>query len=116
MKRQTTMLAAVFSCIFLGTATSAPPQPPRPAPLPLPIPAMMSCTNSNLNSGVVGQRVVQGQVVFSRRLATVFDGAIDDFGTSGGGDALELFCVSRQQTDPLGVVAACLSHEACPWR
>jgi hypothetical protein len=115
MKLQTAILGAVLSSAFVGMAISQPA--PRPsAAVPLSPPPLMSCTNSNLNGGIVGQRVVQGQIVFSRRLATVFDGAINDYGNSAGGDDLELFCVSRLQSDPLGIVAACLSKEACPWR
>jgi len=75
-----------------------------------------TCTNSNLNAGVVGKKTVGNQAVFVRRLATVKDAAMDDYGNTAPGDALELFCVSSGEGDPLGVLAACLSNENCPWR
>jgi hypothetical protein len=113
MKVQTAMLTALCACACLGIAGSQ--TAAAPAPLPIGVP-LMSCSNSKLTANVPGARIVQGIPVFSRRLATVFDASMDDFGTSAGGDALELFCVSHLQTDALGTVAACLSKESCPWR
>jgi hypothetical protein len=80
------------------------------------IPFTATCTNAALGAGVIGQKIVGQQTVFVRRLATIKDPAMDDFGTTAPGDALELFCVSAGQNDQLGMMAGCLSHEACPWR
>lgn len=40
---------------------------------------------------------------------TIPDSCMDDGGTSGGGDNLEVYCVA-------GRARFCLSKEACPWR
>jgi hypothetical protein len=49
-------------------------------------------------------------------MAIVFDNAIADFGETGVGDELEIFCVSRTSSDRFGKIAMCLSFEKCPWR
>ncbi|MEZ4406110.1 MAG: hypothetical protein R3A52_06525 [Polyangiales bacterium] len=40
---------------------------------------------------------------------TIPDGEIDDYGSSSGGDSLQIYCY-------LGSFRFCLSGEACPWR
>lgn len=97
----------IIAMVVAGLLTSANAQVPL---------TTATCTNSNLNGGIVGQRVVVNQTVFVRRLATIADQAMDDFGNSAPGDRLELFCVSTSQGDSLGLLAACLSNEGCPWR
>lgn len=80
------------------------------------VPFTATCTNSGLGAGMIGQKTVGGQTVFVRRLATIFDAAMDDFGTGGSGDRLELFCVSSADNSSLGMMAGCLTNENCPWR
>jgi hypothetical protein len=79
-------------------------------------PEWPECVTSGLIQGVIGTRIVDGQRYFVRRMATIFDNALDDFGASGVGDQLEIFCVSRTASDKFGEVAMCLSNESCPWR
>ena len=101
------------ACVVLAALCSSAPASIASAQVPF---TTATCTNANLNGGITGPRVVGNQTVFVRRLATVGDGAMDDFGTSAGGDGLELFCVSTGQGDGLGLLAACLTNEPCPWR
>jgi hypothetical protein len=79
-------------------------------------PEWPECVTSGLTQGVIGTRTVDGQKYFVRRMATVFDNAIDDFGETGVGDQLEIFCVSRTSSDKFGKIAMCLQFEKCPWR
>jgi hypothetical protein len=79
-------------------------------------PEWPECVTSALTQGVIGERTVDGQKYFVRRMATVFDNAVDDFGETGVGDQLEIFCVSRTSSDKFGKLAMCLSFEKCPWR
>jgi hypothetical protein len=74
-----------------------------------------SCTNSGLTQDVLGTKTVNGQVFYVRRMATIFQEALDDFGGNASDDNLEIFCVSKNSTDTYGIIAMCLSGEACPW-
>jgi len=69
-----------------------------------------------LTQGVTGIRRVDGHDVFVRRMATILNEAMDDFGESGINDQLEIFCVSRNPSDEFGHIALCLNNENCPWR
>jgi hypothetical protein len=79
-------------------------------------PEWPECVTSGLTQGVIGFKIIDGQRYFVRRMATIFDSAMDDFGASAVGDSLELFCVSRGATDAFGKTAMCLTGEQCPWR
>lgn len=74
-----------------------------------------SCTNSGLTQDVLGNKTVNGEKFYVRRMATIFQQALDDFGENSIDDNLEIFCVSKKNTDTYGIVAMCLSGEACPW-
>jgi hypothetical protein len=69
-----------------------------------------------LHAGDIGTRTIDNQQYYVRRMATIFNEAMDDFGTSAANDQLEIFCVTRSASDKLGKVAMCLTFEACPWR
>ena len=71
---------------------------------------------NGLTQGVTGIRRVDGHDVFVRRMATILNEAMDDFGESGINDQLEIFCVSRNPSDEFGQIALCLNNENCPWR
>jgi hypothetical protein len=79
-------------------------------------PEWPECVTSGLTQGVIGMRTIDGQKYFVRRMATIFDNALDDFGETGVGDQLEIFCVSRTSSDRFGKIAICRSAEKCPWR
>ena len=74
------------------------------------------CVTSGLTQGVIGIRTIDGQKYFVRRMATIFDNALDDFGETGVGDQLEILSVSRTSFDRFGKMTICLSAEKCPWR
>ena len=78
-------------------------------------PEWPECVTSGLTQGVLGFRVIDGQIYFVRRMATILDSALNDFGASGTGVQLEIFCVTRTREDVFGKVAMCLSNEMCPW-
>lgn len=80
------------------------------------VPTVNGCATDGLNLGIVGFRVVEGKLSFVRRMATVLDPAVDDFGQNAGGDSLEIFCVSKSPEARFGKIAICLSGESCPWR
>ena len=74
-----------------------------------------TCTTKGLVSPVL-PKTVNNLQVFVRRLATIKDAAMDDFGGSAPGDELWIFCVTTGQGDLLGRTAFCLSKEpGCPW-
>jgi hypothetical protein len=79
-------------------------------------PQTLGCVTSGLTQGVLGPKIVDGHEFFVRRMAIIFDDALDDFGETGFGDELEIFCVSRTSSDEFGHLAMCLSNESCPWR
>ena len=79
-------------------------------------PEWPECVTSGLTQGIIGYKIFDGQRYFVRRLATVFDSAIDDFGEHAVGDSLEIFCVTRFANDKFGKTAMCLTGEDCPWR
>jgi len=103
--RNTLMFALFFSCM-LGGAHSVFAGPPE----------WPTCSTSGLTLNVIGIKFVDGQRYFVRRMATIFDNAMDDYGASVGNDNLEIFCISRTAFDHLGKIAVCLSGENCPWR
>ncbi|MCC5598197.1 hypothetical protein [Nostoc favosum] len=74
------------------------------------------CVTDGLTQGVIGYRLVGNTFYYVRRLATVPDGSVDDFGVNAGGDALEFFCLTDTPQTSLGKSAVCLSGENCPWR
>ncbi|MGZ4956134.1 MAG: hypothetical protein ACXV8Q_13585 [Methylobacter sp.] len=74
-----------------------------------------SCLATNLTQGIVGYQVVNGDRYYVRRMATIFDNALDDFGVNNFGNELEIFCVSNNQNDTYGKIAMCLTGEECPW-
>jgi hypothetical protein len=59
-------------------------------------------------------KFVDNKWVYVRPMAWIGDGAIDDFGPSGGGDGLYIFCISPDG-GALGYSGMCLSKEPCPW-
>src|SRR5262245_32035118 len=61
-------------------------------------PEWPECVTRGLTQGIIGVKIIDGVRYYVRRLATVFDSAIDDFGASAIGDSLEIFCVSRRAT------------------
>lgn len=75
-----------------------------------------SCTNSGLTQGIVGYKVVNGDRVYVRRMATILNPSLDDYGATTSEDELEVFCVSKKSADFYGILVMCLSGEACPWR
>lgn len=123
MKTPIAFVAAVATCLGLGVAASQPRMAGKSAPKKVaapPVVPLASCSNTNLTANVPGPRLVDGTLVYSRRIATILDPAIADFGIGGADDDLELYCVSRNNVDPtaepFGWVAVCLSKEPCPWR
>lgn len=101
-----TMIATLlFSAMLWGVDASfaGPPEWPE-------------CVTSGLTQGVIGKVVVDHQRYFVRRMANIFNEAIEDFGASAVDDFLEIFCVSRRSSDRFGKIAICLSGEECPWR
>ena len=52
----------------------------------------MGCPTAGLPASEI--KLVGGRFVHVRPLATVLDGAIDDFGQNGGDDALSVYCVT----------------------
>ena len=62
------------------------------------------------------QRAVGGSVVFVRPIGTVVDAAVDDAGTSSGGDGLTVYCVTKTRNAPRGSIAVCLTEKGCSWR
>lgn len=79
-------------------------------------PEWPECVTTGLNQGVVGVKVIDGQQYFVRRLSTIYEGAIDDYGSKAVADYFEIFCVSRNTSDRFGKIAMCLSGEECNWR
>ena len=79
-------------------------------------PKWPTCITSGLNASVIGEVTIAEQKYFVRRMATIFEQAMDDYGTSAADDTLQIFCVSRNKDDRFGNIAMCLSGEKCPWR
>ena len=80
------------------------------------LPEWPECMTEGLTEGEIGSKYIEGQHYYVRRMATILDSALDDFGANGGSDDLEIFCVSRTSSDRYGKIAMCLSKESCPWR
>ena len=104
MKRLSLMLAAIAIL-----ASSAPARAQSSA-----IGADATCTTAGLTAAPV-VKVVNNLQVWVRRLATIKDAAMDDFGVTAPGDELWIFCVTPTPADRLGRAAFCLSKEQCPW-
>jgi len=105
MSRSTALVLLVLGFLILLIDTSRAGAPEWP-----------QCVTDGLTQGVIGRRTIDGQNYFVRRMATIFDAAIDDFGESAVGDSAEMFCVSRRSSDRFGKLAMCLTGERCPWR
>lgn len=73
-----------------------------------------TCTTSGLPRPY--ERTVANSKIWVFPLATIQDGAMDDDGTSSSGDSLRMYCVGPEATSQLGLLAVCLTGEACPWR
>jgi hypothetical protein len=102
------MRPIVGALTLILAAAPAMAQTPPPAPPPV------GCPIAGLPAPQV--KLVGGKFVFVRPLATVLDGAVDDFGQNGAGDALSVYCVTDKQNAARGSVAMCLTGEKCPWR
>ena len=74
----------------------------------------MSCSVSGLKQSYT--KTVEGSDFLVFPFSVVLDGAMHDWGKNGSGDNMEFYCVQEDMRSTLGVLAACLSKEACPWR
>jgi hypothetical protein len=79
-----------------------------------PPPPQAGCVTAGLPAAQI--KLVSGKFVFVRSLATILDGAVDDFGQNAVNDALAVYCVTGTATAARGNLAMCLTGEKCPWR
>lgn len=100
-----TLLFGFFSTQFVAQAQFTAPQIQTP-----------DCVTDGLTQNAIGYRLVANTFYYVRRLATVPDRSVDDFGVNVSGDALEFFCLTDNPQTSLGKSAICLSRENCPWR
>jgi hypothetical protein len=98
----------------LGALTLILAAAPALAQTPPPAPPPAGCPTAGLPAPQI--KLVSGRFVYVRPLATVLDGAIDDFGQNAGSDALSVYCVTDKQNAARGSLAMCLTGEKCPWR
>jgi hypothetical protein len=99
---------------LLGALTLVIAAVPAMAQTPPPAPPPVGCSTAGLPAPQI--KLVGGKFVHVRPLATVLDAAIDDFGQSGGSDALSVYCVTGTANAARGSLAMCLTGERCPWR